>query len=72
MNISKRRSPKITPEIAAKIKHLVGEEGYMQHDVAARFGVNQGRISEIMKGRIYSEVPPDSAPPENPQPELPF
>jgi hypothetical protein len=40
--------------------------------VAARFGINQGRVSEIVNGKIHNDTPPDPEPPENPQPELPF
>lgn len=71
--MSKRRlgSPAVTPAMAAKIKHLCAQ-GFMQHDVAARFGINQGRVSEVINGKRYAEVSPDAAPPDNPQPELPF
>jgi hypothetical protein len=44
--------------------------GDHQHDIAARFGVNQGRISEINKGHRWGEVPGittfDSLPPSGP------
>jgi predicted XRE-type DNA-binding protein len=57
--------------MAAKIKHLC-KIGHMQHDVAARFGINQGRVSEIVNGKAHQGVAPDSSPPDDPQPELPF
>ena len=66
-----RGSPHVTPEMAAKIKHLC-KQGFSQHDIAARFGINQGRVSEINTGKLYKEVSPDKKPPENPQPMLPF
>lgn len=72
MVISKRHSPHVTAEMAPKIKHLCLVDGQMQHDVAARFGINQGRVSEIVTGKKFPKASPDSHPPENPQPELPF
>jgi len=69
--IARRSSPRVTAKMAAKIKHLC-KLGYMQHDVAARFGINQGRVSEIVNGKIHGDEPPDADPPDDPQPELPF
>jgi hypothetical protein len=54
----RRRSQKVTPEMAAQIKTLVDHFGMLQHDVAARFGINQGRVSEIMTGGAFPDVPP--------------
>jgi len=31
-------------------------QGQFQHDIAADFGVNQGRISEILTGKKYPEA----------------
>lgn len=53
----RRRSPGVTPEMAAKIKFLLGL-GLTQHDIAARFGINQGRVSEINTGMIFPGVEP--------------
>lgn len=64
-------SPQVTAAMAAKIKHLCSL-GFMQHDVASRFGINQGRVSEVINGKRHADVPPDTTPPESPQPELPF
>jgi len=66
-----RRSPHVTTEMAAKIKHLC-DQGFLQHEIAARFGINQGRVSEIKTGKAHKDVPPDKRPPDNPQPMLPF
>lgn len=49
-------SPKMTPELAAKIKALLNQ-GYQQHQVAAMLKVNQGRVSEVNTGKIYSQTP---------------
>ena len=55
----RRRSPKVTPEMAARIKHKLGL-GLMQHDIASEEGINQGRVSEINTGKLFSEVRPAS------------
>ncbi|RWF78261.1 MAG: hypothetical protein EOS26_05860 [Mesorhizobium sp.] len=51
----KRKSPPVTPEMAAKIKTLL-DTGMCQHDIAAFFRINQGRISEINTGRKFPGV----------------
>jgi hypothetical protein len=53
----KRKSPPVTPEMAAKIKALI-EAGICQHDIAAHFRINQGRISEINTGMKFPGVQP--------------
>jgi len=55
---AKRQSPSVTPEMAGQIKAMIINLGMMQHDVAARFGINQGRVSEIMNNHAFAEVPP--------------
>ena len=54
-----RHSPPMTPERAAIAKRLM-MSGFYQHEVAAKLGVNQGRISEINTGKIFAEVKPAS------------
>lgn len=54
----KRKSGRMTPELAAKAKALLAE-GLWQHEVAARLSVNQGRISEIKNGQRFADVKPD-------------
>lgn len=51
-------SPPISPEMAAHIKFLVSRRGLYQHQVAALLGLNQGRISEIMRGYRFPTIPP--------------
>ncbi len=46
------RSRRLTHEDAVLIVRRV-LEGESQHTVAAAFGVNQGRVSEIVNGRRY-------------------
>lgn len=52
-------SPRITLEMAAQIKALC-DQGHLQHDVAAHFGINQGRVSEVVNGKRFPKVKPDS------------
>ncbi|MBC2669715.1 hypothetical protein ACFOON_13115 [Novosphingobium piscinae] len=51
-------SPPITPEMAAHIRFLVKVRKLYQHQVAALLGLNQGRVSEVMRDRRYPNVPP--------------
>ena len=53
----KRKSPRVTPEMAAKIKALLKTQ-MCQHDIAAAFRINQGRVSEINTGRCFIDVEP--------------
>jgi hypothetical protein len=49
----RRPSPRLTFEDAVEVwkRHFLGES---QHHIAQAFGVNQGRINEILKGRRHS------------------
>lgn len=51
-------SPNITPEMAAHIRFLVRDRGLYQHQAAALVGINQGRVSEVMRGHRYPDVKP--------------
>jgi len=46
----RKRSNPIKPEMVKKIKELLDEDKYFQHQIAALVGVNQGRISEVKHG----------------------
>lgn len=51
----------------AGIVKLALKLGYYQHVIAAYFGDNQGRVSEIKLGRRHVDVPPDDRlPPDFP------
>jgi hypothetical protein len=55
---------------AATIKAMLAR-GDRQHDIAAWFGVNGGRIGEIASGKTYAEVYPEQGaniPPPGPYP----
>jgi predicted XRE-type DNA-binding protein len=51
-------SPPVSPEMAAHIRFLVKSRGLFQHQAAALVGVNQGRVSEVMRGYRHPGVPP--------------
>lgn len=51
-------SPSISPEMAAHIRFLVKSRGLYQHQAAALVGVNQGRVSEVMRGYRHPGVLP--------------
>ncbi|WP_412058066.1 hypothetical protein [Bartonella sp. DGB2] len=36
---------------------LALQRGYKQHDIAAIFGINQGRVSEINTGKCGANIP---------------
>ena len=57
----------LTEYDAAIIKGMLAR-GDRQHDIAAWFGVNGGRIAEISKGDKFSNVPlqTDNLPPSGP------
>jgi hypothetical protein len=57
---------------AALIKGML-LRGDRQHDIAAWFGVNAGRIAEVATGYRFSEVAPagrDKLPPPGPYPKV--
>lgn len=59
---------KLTARDAALIKGMI-ERGDRHHDIAAFFGVNQGRISEIKDGVRFADAPaadPEDLPPQGP------
>ena len=55
----RRVSEPVTAEMAAKIKRLKRETDLAQHEIAAMLHVNQGRISEVLNGKIHAGVPPE-------------
>ena len=70
----KRRAPssglRLTEKDAAIVKGMLNR-GDRQHDVAAWFGVNGGRIAEIATGVNFGPVEPaspDELPPPGPYP----
>jgi len=57
------KSPPLSPELAAEIKFLWESTDMNQAQIAARLGgINQGRISEVVNGHRFAEVPPAGSP----------
>ncbi len=57
----RRRAPKcanpMTEQLASRAKTMVIQLGMAQQTVAAKLGVNQGRISEVVNGSKFPGVP---------------
>jgi len=56
--MERKASPHISAEMAAHIRFLVKERGLFQHQAAALCGINQGRVSEVMRGKYYPDAKP--------------
>ena len=52
------KRPTLNAHIAAQIKKLAATTSMFQHEIAAIFGINQGRVSEVLSGKRFSHVPP--------------
>ena len=52
-------SPPVTAEMATFIKRLLAE-GLYQQQIAAVFGINQGRVSEVKTGKRFPKAKPAS------------
>ena len=71
--MAKRKSPRVTPQMAQEILELLRIGDLNQHDIAAKFGINQGRVSEINTGRRmppppHTQNPANAALPRHVQP----
>jgi len=53
-------SQRIDAAMAAKIKRLWSETEMAQHEIAALLGINQGRVSEVVNGVRFAEVPAET------------
>ena len=51
-------SPPVTPEMAAQIRYLKLSKKLYHHQIAALLGINQGRVSEVLTGKRFPDVPP--------------
>ena len=57
---------KVTPDMVPVIK-LARSLRYNYARIAAYFEINQGRIADVMKGRLFPDIPPaDRLPPDFP------
>ncbi len=57
----------MTEEKAALAKYLVYTKHLYQHEAAAKLGINQGRVCEVVTGKRFANVPlpsADQVPPE--------
>ena len=48
---------KVTPDMVPVIK-LAREKKYNYARIASYFEINQGRIADVMKGRLFPNIPP--------------
>ena len=55
--MTRRSSPSVSPEMAGHIKFLVKVKGLYQHQAAALLNLNQGRVSEVIRGKRYPDAP---------------
>lgn len=54
----RKYSPPVSPEMAAEIKWLLSNTDMLQHNIAAKYGVNGGRVSEVNTGKRNPSVKP--------------
>lgn len=54
--MEKLASPYVTADMAAEIKYLYYSVGLYQHQIAAKLGVNQGRVSEVITGKRHPQI----------------
>lgn len=54
----RKPSPPVTPAMAAEIRYLRKQKGLFTHQIAAQLGINQGRVSEVLNGKRFPDVPP--------------
>ena len=56
----KNQSPRLTEQRAAHIKWLWANTPLNQAQISAALGaINQGRVSEVLNGKRFPEVPPE-------------
>lgn len=55
--MQRKASPTVTADMAAEIKRLKST-GLYHHQIAALLEINQGRVSEVMTGKRFPEIPP--------------
>lgn len=50
-------SPPVTAQMAAEIRYLYNEKHLYVHQIAAKYGINQGRVSEVLTGKRHPNIP---------------
>jgi len=53
-----RKIRQLTAPLAAQIKKLAITTDLAQHQIAALLNINQGRVSEVLSGKKFADVPP--------------
>lgn len=56
--MERKSSPRVTAKMAAEIRYLKFEKKLYNHQIAAIFGINQGRVSEVLTGKKYPNITP--------------
>lgn len=56
--MARRVSEPLTPALASEIKRMARDTDLAQHEIAAALHINQGRVSEVLTGKRFSEVQP--------------
>lgn len=56
--MQRKSSPPVTPQMAAEIRFLKQQKKLFNHQIAAHFGINQGRVSEVLTGKKFPEAQP--------------
>ena len=51
----RRKSPPVTRDMAVMF-HRLRDAGMAQHQIAAHYGVNQGRVCEVLKGDRFPDL----------------
>lgn len=51
-------SARLTPKMASFIKWYAANTKLLQHEIAARLDINQGRVSEVITGKRYQGIRP--------------
>ena len=54
---ARRSSIPMNAELASSAKTMVIQLGMAQHIAAAKLGVNQGRISDVVTGKTFPDAP---------------
>lgn len=56
--MKRKASPTVTSQMAAEIHFLRQNKGLYNHQIAAFFDINQGRVSEVLTGKRFPDVTP--------------
>jgi predicted XRE-type DNA-binding protein len=54
----RKASNPVTHEMAKEIRRLKRDERLYNHQIAALLNINQGRVSEVLSGKLHPEEKP--------------